>query len=72
MGDVTELKTLTKLDLPPERILRRVAEKELAACVVIAEDKTGDIVVHSSRADGAEILWLLKRAERRLMEVCKI
>jgi hypothetical protein len=65
---VVTLTVRTKLDLPPERILRGAIEKDLDGCFVIGRDKDGDLYFASSIADGGDILWLWEKAKTLLME----
>lgn len=70
MGEVTQFTGLTRLDMPVERVLAGAAEAGFEAVLVIGMDKDGEPCLRSSKADGAEILWMLKLAEKRLLEVC--
>jgi hypothetical protein len=59
---------ITKLDLPADVILE--ANKGLLDSVVLlgfAGD--GEEVFISSLADGGDVLWLLERCKRRLLEM---
>jgi len=60
---------ITKLDIPPGRILAKASEAELESAVVVGFDKNGDFYFASSLAAGPEVLWLLKLAEKKLLEV---
>ncbi len=68
MGEVVELDCITKLDLPPDRILEK-AIGEVDQVIVIGYDKKGDLYFSSSVADGGDILWFLERAKKKLFEV---
>jgi hypothetical protein len=59
---------MTRLDLPADRILEEAMGK-LDQTVVIGYDKDGELYVASSVADGADILWFLEVAKRKLFEV---
>lgn len=69
MGEVIELDIVTRLDIPPEKILRKAAKKELTDVLVIGWDAAGDFYFASSMAAGPDCLWLIKLAEKGLMEV---
>lgn len=68
MGKVVDLPVVTRLNLPPERILDRAKEAGLTGVVVLGWDENAQEYVASSLADGAEMLWLLRRAEHLLMK----
>ena len=68
--NVVELSGLiTKLDIPPTRILAKAAGAKLEKCFVIGETDEGDFYFASSIADGGTVLWLMEMAKKRLMEV---
>jgi hypothetical protein len=46
--NVVELKLLTTINLPPERILNAALEADLAALVIVGYDKNGEYYFHSS------------------------
>lgn len=68
MGEVVLLNNITKLDLPADRVLEAAIEK-LDKVVVIGYEKDGDEYFASSIADGAEVLWLLERLKKKLLDV---
>lgn len=67
MGDVVILNTVTRLDLPPDRILE-AAQGRLDSCLILGWDKEGQMFFASSYADGGEVLWLMEKAKKMLME----
>jgi hypothetical protein len=69
MGDVVELDVVTSLDLPPERILNKALEKDLAGVIVVGTDKDGEFYFASSYAAGPEVLWLLEGAKMKLLKI---
>ena len=69
MSNVTVLNTVTRLDIPVERVLSSAQEKGLESAVVIGWDADGDFYFASSVSDGAETLWLLEIAKKRLLEI---
>lgn len=69
MGEVVELDVVTSLNLPVERILRKAGEADLDGVVVIGWTKAGERYFSASYADGPEVLWLLKLAEKDLLAV---
>jgi hypothetical protein len=58
---------ITRLDLPPDRILENL-KGELSAVVIVGWDKDGDEFFSSSIADGGTILWLLERCKKVLLD----
>jgi tryptophanyl-tRNA synthetase len=69
MGEVVEPVFVTKLDLPAERILRKATENNLSEAIVIGLDQDGNLYFASSNADGADVLWLIELAKKRLLEI---
>jgi len=65
---VIPIGTITKLDLPVERVLE-AAKFKLNDVVIIGWDVNDELYTASSIADGAEVLWLLRKCEQRLMEI---
>lgn len=66
-AEIIELEQVTKLDLPPERILRKATEAGLTGVVVVGYDADGDFYFASSYADG--VLWLTELAKKKLLEI---
>lgn len=67
--NVVYLDGLTHLDIPPERVLKQALKEDWEGVVVIGYDKKeGNFTFRSSIADCAEVLWLLKLVEKRLLE----
>lgn len=69
MGKVIELPCITKLDLPPERILENAKPLIGEGVVIIGWDKENQLYFASSIADGGEVLWLMELAKKQLFEV---
>ena len=67
MGNVVHFTGITKLDLPPDRILQQ-AVGELEGVVVLGYKKDGSEYFASSYADGGDVLWLLERLKKQLLE----
>lgn len=63
---VIEMGNVTRLNLPPDRILE-AAKGKLESVVLIGYDKDGDIYTASSLADGGTVLWLMEKLKLRLM-----
>lgn len=58
---------ITRLDLPPDRILEAAAGR-LEGVVVIGFDHEGELYAASSYADGGTVLWLLEQCKRNLLK----
>lgn len=69
MGDVIELPVVTKLDLPPERVIARAADAGLEGVVIIGW-RNGDFYFASSYADGGEVIFLCEMAKKKLLDIC--
>ena len=63
---VIPLNNVTRIDLPPERILQVIPELE--GVVICGYTKDGSEYFASSYADGDTALWLLERCKKRLLE----
>lgn len=68
MGKVIPLGGVTRLDLPPDRILEG-AKGQLEGVVVMGWDKDGGQYFASSYAAGPEVLWLLESCKQSLLNV---
>ena len=68
MGEVIDLPCITRLDLPPDKVLQK-AMGELKNVVIAGFTKDGDEYFSSSVADGGAVLWLIERLKKQLLEV---
>ena len=68
MGDVVILNTVTRLDLPADRILKAAIEADLDGCCVMGFTKSGDVYAATTYADGGSLLWLMEVVKVRLMQ----
>lgn len=66
MGNVVNLHCVTKLDMPPDRILEEAIGK-LDGVVIMGFDKDGEEFFASSYADGGQVLWLIERSKLKLL-----
>lgn len=66
--NIIPLNNITKLDLPPDRVLQS-AVGQMDAVVLIGWDKDGELYFASSIADGGEVNWLLDKAKMALLNV---
>jgi len=67
-GNVIYPHWLSKVDLPPERVLKSASEAEMSGVVVLGYTEDGDEFFASSIADGATVLWLLERCKKLLLD----
>lgn len=69
-GDnVVFLDVVTSLDLPVERIIEALRDADLEEIVVIGYKADGDEYFASNVASGANVLWHLERAKKKLLEI---
>lgn len=66
MGDVVLLDTVTLLDIPADRIIE--GAKDLKDVVIVGWDADGEFYFASNLADGGDVLWLLEKAKKDLLE----
>jgi len=69
MGEVVVLDLVTRLDLPPERVLNGALGENLKRVVVVGEYDDGTEYFASSVADGPDVLWALERAKLKLLRL---
>lgn len=68
MTNVVLFTGITKLDLPPDRLLEAALGK-LEGVVILGYDKHGEEYFASSYASGSDVLWLMERLKKQLLEV---
>lgn len=69
MGDVVKMKGLaTDADLNPDVVLEELKGK-FDGFVLVGADKDGNVTFHSTLAGCADVMWLLKLAEHRLLQM---
>lgn len=66
-GNVVDFPGPTRLDIPVERVLQKALAAGLSEVAVIGFREDGGFYFAASKADGANVLWSLKIAERRLL-----
>jgi len=71
MADILDFTGITKADLDPDMILES-AKGQVLDVVVLGYDQNGEEYFASAKADPREILWLLKRYEKYLLELPEI
>lgn len=68
-ADVVPFTGITRLDIPPEKILQKAIEAGLLEVVIIGYDADGDEYFASSQGSNADVLWHLERAKHSLMRM---
>ena len=68
MGKLIPLGNITRLNLPVNTILK-AAEDQLESVVLLGYNKEGEEYFASTIADGGEVIWLLERAKKKLLEI---
>lgn len=69
MTNVVNLPCITKLDLPPDRIIEAAAKADLAGVVVLGYTQDGDAYIASSYADGGNVMWLMELCKAKLLKI---
>lgn len=69
MGEVVELNMETRLDIPPERVLKAALDGKMKCVVVLGIAEDGSEYFASSVGDGSEILWFMERAKLKLLSM---
>ena len=75
MGKLIQFPGVTRLDLDPKKMLEFIVSKdlELDSLVLIGSKAgTGDLYFSASKADGADVLWLMEVAKRRLLDITEL
>jgi len=60
---------VTRLDIPASRVLEQALEAEIETAVIVGWDKDGEFYFASSVAGGADVVWLMEKAKKRLLEI---
>lgn len=68
MTNIVRFPGITKLDIPADHVLESATGK-LEGVVVLGYTADGQEYFASSYADGGDMLWLLERAKKALLEV---
>ena len=68
MPKVVGFNIFTKTDIPPDMVLKAAVEK-LDKVVIFGYTKDGEEYLASSTADGPDVLWLLEKCKRNLLNI---
>lgn len=69
MAKVILFNGITKLDLPPDRVLENNIGLGHDGIIIMGYDKDGQEFFASTYADGGTVLWLMERLKLRLLNV---
>jgi hypothetical protein len=69
VDNVVPLQQITRLNIPPERVLKSALERDLQSVVVLAYDADGEEYFASSLSDGGTVLWLMERCKKMLLDM---
>ena len=64
---VIPLGCVTRLDLPVERVLEE-AKAQMRDVVLMGWNNDGELYFASTFPDGGEVMWLLERCKKRLLD----
>lgn len=67
MGDVVQFRGITRLDLDPDITLENL-KGALNGFVILGYNKSDEEFFASTYADGGDVLWLLERLKKQLLE----
>lgn len=63
------LDIVTRHNIPAERVLKCALDAEVKDIVICGYTKDGEEYFASSLADGGDVLWLLERTKKKLLDV---
>lgn len=67
--NVVQFDGFTSLDIDPNSVLMGAINADMDEVVVLGYKKDGSEYFASNKADGADVLWHLQRAQKRLLEI---
>ncbi|HDY64849.1 MAG TPA: hypothetical protein ENH84_01280 [Phycisphaerae bacterium] len=68
MAEIINLECVTRLDLPPDRILKAALDEgDLESVVILGYDSQGEEYFASSIADCGAVMWLMERLKLQLL-----
>lgn len=68
MADILEFNGITYLDIPPAKVLKAATEAKLDSVVAVGM-AGGELYCAGSPASLAEVVYLLEKAKKMLMEI---
>ena len=72
MSNVVLLHVTTTLDTPSEKVLQGAIDANATDVIVIGRNDKGALYFASSKADGAEVLWLMECAKIALFQAAEL
>lgn len=69
--NVVELNNITKLKIPAKRVLKAAKKAGLTDVVIIGYDADGDEYFASSEPSGPEVMWMMERAKKKLLDIAE-
>ena len=69
MGEVVLGDFITRLDVPPDRVIEGAVEASLKSVIIIGYTEGGDEYFASSVADGGTVMFLMERAKFKLLNI---
>lgn len=66
MAKVIPLGMVTRLDMPPDQVLRDAMGK-FEGIVLVGFNHKGNVIAATSYADGGAVMWLLEACKMKLM-----
>jgi hypothetical protein len=69
LGEVVYPPFVTCLDIPAERVVEAAKEADLESVVVLGYDRDGDEYFASSFAGSPEVIYLMERLKKKLLEM---
>jgi hypothetical protein len=60
---------ITTLDHDASVMLELAKNAKLSGVVIVGWDEHGELFFSSNKADGGDVLWLLEKAKRMLLEI---
>lgn len=67
--NVVKFTGVTRLDCDPQGVIEGAQKRGLTGVVICGYDEGGDEYFAASYANGPEVLWLLERMKKKLLEV---
>lgn len=67
--NVVVLNNITKLKIPAKRVIKAAKKAGLTDVVILGYDAEGDEYFASSEPNGPEVMWMLERAKKKLMDI---
>jgi hypothetical protein len=70
MSNIIALGNITKLDQPVDRVLEE-AKEQLTGVIILGWTHDGAAYFASTMADGGEVVWLLEKCKKDLLDAAE-